>query len=69
MISANRSLSAMAETGMNGNMDYESFFKQSVDTIKDEGRYRVFANLERQAGNYPHAINRLADATENVVVW
>ncbi len=54
---------------MNGNMDYESFFKQSVDTIKDEGRYRVFANLERQAGNYPHAINRRADATENVVVW
>ena len=54
---------------MDGNMDYESFFKQSVDTIKNEGRYRVFANLERQAGNYPHAINRRADATENVVVW
>ena len=69
MISANRSLTAMAENGMNGNMDYESFFKQSVDTIKNEGRYRVFANLERQAGNYPHAINRRADATENVVVW
>ena len=50
-------------------MDYESFFKQSVDTIKNEGRYRVFANLERRAGNYPHAINRRADATENVVVW
>jgi len=69
MISANRSLTAMAENGINGNMDYESFFKQSVDTIKNEGRYRVFANLERRAGNYPHAINRRADATENVVVW
>ena len=54
---------------MDGNMDYESFFKQSVDTIKNEGRYRVFANLERQAGNYPYAINRRMDATENVVVW
>ena len=50
-------------------MDYEFFFKQSVDTIKAEGRYRVFANLERQVGNYPYAINRRLDAAEEVVVW
>ena len=54
---------------MNAKMDYELFFKQSVDTIKAEGRYRVFANLERQAGNYPHAINRRLDTAEEVVVW
>ena len=54
---------------MNVNMDYEFFFKQSVDTIKAEGRYRVFANLERQVGNYPYAINRRLDAAEEVVVW
>ena len=50
-------------------MDYESFFKQSVDQIKSEGRYRVFADLQRHAGNFPHATNRRPDATEEVVVW
>ena len=59
----------MSTYEINVNMDYELFFKQSVDTIKAEGRYRVFANLERQAGNYPHAINRRPDAVEEVVVW
>lgn len=50
-------------------MDYEAFFKQSVDQIKAEGRYRVFADLERHAGNYPHATNRRPGASEEVVVW
>lgn len=50
-------------------MDYEAFFKQSVDQIKAEGRYRVFADLQRHAGNYPHATNRRPDTTEEVVVW
>ncbi|MBT6093743.1 MAG: 5-aminolevulinate synthase [Rhodospirillaceae bacterium] len=50
-------------------MDYEAYFKQSVDQIKAEGRYRVFADLERHAGNFPHATNRRPDATEEVIVW
>jgi len=50
-------------------MDYESFFKKSVQTIKSEDRYRVFADLERQRGNYPHATNRRGKVTEDVVVW
>ena len=50
-------------------VDYEAFFKKSVDQIKAEGRYRVFADLERHAGNYPHATNRRPNATEEVVVW
>ena len=50
-------------------MDYEAFFKKSVEQIKSEGRYRIFADLERHAGNYPHATNRRPDAIKEVVVW
>jgi 5-aminolevulinate synthase len=50
-------------------MDYEAFFKKSVDQIKAEGRYRIFADLQRHAGNFPHATNRRPDAIEEVVVW
>jgi 5-aminolevulinate synthase len=50
-------------------MDYQAFFQNSVDTIKAEGRYRVFADLARQAGNFPHAVNRRDSGKEDVVVW
>lgn len=50
-------------------MDYEKYFRRSVERIKGEGRYRVFADLERQAGNYPHATSRRPGVTEDVVVW
>ncbi|HUA51604.1 MAG TPA: 5-aminolevulinate synthase [Candidatus Sulfotelmatobacter sp.] len=50
-------------------MDYESFFARSIDSLKAEGRYRVFANLERQVGNFPRATFRGPNGPRTVTVW
>ena len=51
-------------------MDYEKVFQDAVGQVKDEGRYRVFARLERHAGNFPHATRHHEDgSTSQVVVW
>jgi len=43
--------------------DYNKFFKEAIDTVKSEGRYRVFKNMTRECGNFPHA-----EGTD-VIVW
>ncbi|NIR60640.1 MAG: 5-aminolevulinate synthase [Gammaproteobacteria bacterium] len=50
-------------------MDYEAFFQGAVDRIRAERRYRVFADLARRAGRFPHALNYTQDGTRDVVVW
>lgn len=49
-------------------MDYEQLFEQAVASVKEEGRYRVFADLERLAGEFPFARNHGA-GPDRVVVW
>ncbi len=49
-------------------MDYQRFFADKITALQEEGRYRVFAELERHAGQYPHATRYLDDGTEDVVV-
>jgi len=34
-------------------MDYEGFFNNSIEQLKSEGNYRVFAELERHVGDFP----------------
>ncbi|MGI9482307.1 MAG: 5-aminolevulinate synthase [Hyphomicrobiales bacterium] len=49
-------------------MNYEAEFEKAVDAVRDEGRYRVFADLERLAGRFPHALNH-GDGPDEVVIW
>jgi 5-aminolevulinate synthase len=48
-------------------MDYEGFFKTRLDALRAEGRYRVFADLERKAGAFPHAHDH--QSGKPVTVW
>src|SRR5262249_52238314 len=50
-------------------MDYERFFAEQVGGLKAEGRYRVYADLERRAGSFPQAFFRGAGSEHPVTVW
>ncbi|MGF7162921.1 5-aminolevulinate synthase [Rhodoligotrophos appendicifer] len=50
-------------------MDFEAFFSSRLDGLHKEGRYRVFAELERQAGSFPRARRHLGGSTSDVTVW
>lgn len=50
-------------------MDYQRFFEQRIGCLKREGRYRVFADLERQAGRFPRALCHRDGAVREITVW
>jgi 5-aminolevulinate synthase len=51
-------------------MDYEALFQAALDGLKERGNYRVFAELQRHSGDYPHATRYLPDGTtQHVTVW
>ena len=50
-------------------MDFETYFKNELDGLHQEGRYRVFADLERQKGNFPKATRHTANGPQDVTVW
>ena len=49
--------------------NYENFFKNSLSTLKNQGNYRTFADLEKIASNFPMALNYQDDQVKNVTVW
>ncbi|MCJ2055567.1 5-aminolevulinate synthase [Methylobacterium sp. J-048] len=50
-------------------MDYETFFGAEIAGLHREGRYRVFTDLERHSGNFPHATHHHPSGTRPVTVW
>ena len=51
-------------------MDYSAKLDAALQTLHDEGRYRTFIDIERRQGQYPHAVRRREDGTEQpVTVW
>ena len=53
-------------------MNYEFFFRHELDGLRNEGNYRVFANLQRTAGSFPratHTHNGGNRERSDVTVW
>jgi 5-aminolevulinate synthase len=50
-------------------MNFEAFFEDALNGLRDEGRYRVFADLERQNGAFPKATRYTDAGTQDVTVW
>ncbi len=51
-------------------MNYDAFFNSELDALRKEGRYRTFADLERQAGAFPQATHQGENGGRGTVtVW
>ena len=50
-------------------INYSEIFKNSLDKLKSEGNYRIFADLEKLAGNFPQALNYKDNSVSEVTVW
>ena len=51
-------------------MDYRGIFEDAVDALRQEKRYRVFADIERIAGKFPRAVFRdTADNAREITIW
>jgi hypothetical protein len=50
-------------------MDYAEIFARTLQALKDEGRYRVFAYIRRDRGCFPAARHYSGGATRPITVW
>jgi 5-aminolevulinate synthase len=49
-------------------MDFDAIFTNQLETLKAEGNYRIYANLQRQCGTQTRAVNHRGTPRE-VTVW
>lgn len=51
-------------------LEFETFFQAELDALRENGNYRVFADLERHKGHFPRATRYSEDgSTQDVTVW
>ena len=50
-------------------MNFEAFFEEELSSLKAEGNYRVFAELERRKGAFPAAKRYDGETETDVTVW
>ena len=50
-------------------INYSEFFKKSLNSLKLDGNYRIFADLEKLAGSFPQALNYKDNSVSEVTVW
>ena len=50
-------------------MDYEGFFSDQLDGLRNEGNYRVFTDIERRRGAFPRATRHGSEGVSEVTVW
>ena len=50
-------------------MAYDKFLADAIARLRDKRQYRVFADLERISGRFPHAIWHSLQGPRNVVIW
>ncbi len=51
-------------------MDYTAKLDEALNNLHEEGRYRTFIDIERKNGNFPHAMWRKPDGSEQpITVW
>jgi 5-aminolevulinate synthase len=50
-------------------MDYARAFAQALQALRDEGRYRVFADIRRSRGRFPAARHYASGGGRPITVW
>ncbi|KUJ79805.1 5-aminolevulinate synthase [Ruegeria profundi] len=50
-------------------MEFDKMFNAQLDKLKEEGNYRIFAELERLCGAFPTAKSHIEDSPDKVTVW
>jgi 5-aminolevulinate synthase len=50
-------------------MDYRKALAAAIASVKAEGRYRVFADIIRQQGDFPRAIHHVGGVERPITVW